>query len=126
MLEISALSAHYGAVTALTDVSLSVENGQIVSLLGSNGAGKSTLLGCATNSIPATKTGSITLDGEEISALPTDEIIARGFNETVVRWVQRRVDLNEWKRHQAAPGLRVTSKAFGIGRRMPIVQRFIG
>jgi len=56
--------------------------------------------------------------------LSADEIIARGFEEPTVRWVQRRVDLNEWKRHQAAPGLRVTSKAFGIGRRMPIVQRF--
>jgi NAD+ synthetase len=54
----------------------------------------------------------------------TDEIIARGFDESTVRWIQRRVDLNEWKRHQAAPGLRVTTKAFGIGRRMPIVQRF--
>ncbi len=58
--------------------------------------------------------------------LATDEIVSRGFDETTVRWVQRRVDLNEWKRHQAAPGLRVTSKAFGIGRRMPIVQRFVG
>jgi NAD+ synthetase len=58
--------------------------------------------------------------------LGADEIISRGFEETTVRWIQRRVDLNEWKRHQAAPGLRVTSKAFGIGRRMPIVQRFIG
>jgi NAD+ synthase (glutamine-hydrolysing) len=58
--------------------------------------------------------------------LSPDEIISRGFDESTVRWIQRRVDLNEWKRHQAAPGLRVTSKAFGIGRRMPIVQRFIG
>ena len=58
--------------------------------------------------------------------LSADEIISRGYNETTVRWVQRRVDLNEWKRHQAAPGLRVTSKAFGIGRRMPIVQQFAG
>jgi NAD+ synthetase len=58
--------------------------------------------------------------------LAADEITARGFDENTVRWVQRRVDLNEWKRHQAAPGLRVTSKAFGIGRRMPIVQRFVG
>jgi NAD+ synthetase len=58
--------------------------------------------------------------------LSPDEIISRGFEEATVRWVQRRVDLNEWKRHQAAPGLRVTSKAFGIGRRMPIVQKFIG
>jgi NAD+ synthetase len=58
--------------------------------------------------------------------LSADEIISRGHEEHTVRWIQRRVDLNEWKRHQAAPGLRVTSKAFGIGRRMPIVQRFIG
>jgi NAD+ synthetase len=58
--------------------------------------------------------------------LSPDEIISRGFEEATVLWVQRRVDLNEWKRHQAAPGLRVTSKAFGIGRRMPIVQRFSG
>ena len=58
--------------------------------------------------------------------LSSDEIISRGFEESTVRWIQRRVDLNEWKRHQAAPGLRVTSKAFGIGRRMPIVQKFIG
>lgn len=54
----------------------------------------------------------------------TEIIDDHGFDETTVRWVQRRVDLNEWKRYQAAPGLRVTSKAFGMGRRMPIVQRF--
>jgi NAD+ synthetase len=58
--------------------------------------------------------------------LSADEIVAQGHDENLVRWIQRRVDLNEWKRHQAAPGLRVTSKAFGIGRRMPIVQRFVG
>jgi NAD+ synthetase len=52
------------------------------------------------------------------------EIVAAGFEESVVRWVLRRVELNEWKRHQAAPGLKVTSKAFGVGRRMPIVQKF--
>ncbi len=52
------------------------------------------------------------------------DIIARGFNEKTVRWVQRRVDLNEYKRAQAAPGLRVTSRAFGLGRRMPIAQRY--
>ncbi|MFK7850010.1 MAG: NAD+ synthase [Akkermansiaceae bacterium] len=57
--------------------------------------------------------------------LGAEEIVERGFDEIMVRWIQRRVDLNEWKRQQAAPGLRVTSKAFGIGRRMPIVQRFV-
>ncbi|MFK7910186.1 MAG: NAD+ synthase [Akkermansiaceae bacterium] len=54
----------------------------------------------------------------------TEIIEDHGFEESIVRWIQRRVDLNEWKRYQAAPGLRVTSKAFGMGRRMPIVQRF--
>lgn len=58
--------------------------------------------------------------------LSADEIIAKGFEETTVRWIQRRVDLNEWKRQQAAPGLRVTTKAFGMGRRMPVAQRFNG
>lgn len=57
--------------------------------------------------------------------LGAEEIIERGFEETMVRWIQRRVDLNEWKRQQAAPGIRVTSKAFGMGRRMPIAQRFV-
>ncbi len=55
---------------------------------------------------------------------PQEIVENHGFEEKTVLWVQRQVDLNEWKRHQAAPGLRVTSKAFGIGRRIPIVQRF--
>ena len=41
-----------------------------------------------------------------------------------MRWIQRRVDLNEYKRAQAAPGLKVTTRAFGVGRRMPIAQRY--
>jgi NAD+ synthase (glutamine-hydrolysing) len=53
------------------------------------------------------------------------EIIARGFDEKTVRWVVRRVDLNEYKRAQAVPGLKVTSRAFGLGRRMPVAQRFV-
>ena len=58
--------------------------------------------------------------------LSVAEIVAQGFDEKTVRWVQRRVDLNEYKRAQAAPGLRVTSRAFGLGRRMPIAQRYVG
>ena len=52
------------------------------------------------------------------------EIVAAGYNPETVRWVTRRVDFNEYKREQAAPGLKVTSRAFGMGRRMPIAQRF--
>jgi NAD+ synthetase len=53
------------------------------------------------------------------------EIIAQGFDAETVRWVTRKVDFNEYKREQAAPGLKVTSRAFGIGRRMPIAQKFV-
>ena len=58
-------------------------------------------------------------------AMTARDIITRGYDEKTVRWVARRVDLNEWKREQAAPGLRVTGKAFGLGRRMPLAQRFV-
>ena len=57
--------------------------------------------------------------------LSARDVIARGFDEKTVRWVQRRVDLNEYKREQAAPGLKVTSRAFGVGRRMPIAQKYV-
>jgi NAD+ synthetase len=57
--------------------------------------------------------------------LSARDIIAHGFDEKTVRWVQRRVDINEYKREQAAPGIKVTSRAFGVGRRMPIAQRYI-
>jgi NAD+ synthase (glutamine-hydrolysing) len=57
--------------------------------------------------------------------LSARDIIAHGFDGKTVRWVQRAVDLNEYKRKQAAPGLKVTSRAFGIGRRMPIAQKYI-
>jgi len=57
--------------------------------------------------------------------LSARDIITHGFDEKTVRWVQRRVDLNEYKREQAAPGLKVTSLAFGVGRRMPIAQKYV-
>ena len=56
--------------------------------------------------------------------LSVQEVVARGYAEETVRWIAQKIDINEWKRHQAAPGLRVTTKAFGVGRRVPIVHRF--
>ena len=52
-----------------------------------------------------------------------EEIICRGFDPGTVKWVVRTVERNEYKRSQAAPGLKVTSKAFGVGRRMPIAAK---
>ena len=57
--------------------------------------------------------------------LSPEDIVQRGFEPDTVRWIQRRVDMNEYKRRQAAPGLRVTSLAFGIGWRMPIAQKYL-
>jgi len=53
-----------------------------------------------------------------------DKIISLGFASETVQWVIRAVNNNEYKRKQAAPGLRVTTKAFGVGRRMPIAAKF--
>jgi NAD+ synthetase len=52
------------------------------------------------------------------------QIVARGFDEATVEWVLRKVRQNEYKRAQAAPGLKVTDRAFGMGRRIPVAQRF--
>ena len=55
-----------------------------------------------------------------------EEIVARGFDENLVHKILRLVDINEHKRFQSAPGLKVSAKAFGSGRRWPIVQRWTG
>jgi NAD+ synthetase len=55
-----------------------------------------------------------------------EEIIAADFDADTVHRIARLIDLNEYKRRQAAPGLKVTSKAFGVGRRIPVAQRYRG
>jgi len=57
--------------------------------------------------------------------MTADEIIAKGYDKETVQNVLHTVNRNEYKRRQAAPGLKVTSKAFGTGRRLPIAQRFV-
>src|SRR5690606_29254825 len=60
----------------------------------------------------------------ELSRSPQD-IIEEGFDPALVRRVCRLVNINEFKRYQAAPVLRVSRKAFGMGRRMPIVGKYL-
>ncbi len=57
--------------------------------------------------------------------LSPEDIIEKGFEETLVWRVLRMVNINEFKRHQTAPVLRVSTKAFGMGRRMPIVGKYL-
>ena len=72
LLEIKNLSASYGDLKVLFDVSLKIEEGQVVSLVGSNGAGKTTLLRILSGLMPVTG-GQITFDGKDLLALPSYE-----------------------------------------------------
>jgi len=60
----------------------------------------------------------------ELRQSPSD-LVENGFDEAVVKRVLKMVNMNEWKRHQTPPILRVSPKAFGQGRRMPIVGRYL-
>ena len=78
LLEVSDLHAHYGAIEALKGISLTVDEGEVVTLIGSNGAGKSTTLRCVSGLTPASG-GVVTFGGEDITRLPADEIVTRGI-----------------------------------------------
>lgn len=78
MLSIENLSVSYGKAVALKKVSIRVEEGEMVTLLGSNGAGKSTLLRTISG-ILRPREGAIVLDGEEIQALPPHQIVKKGI-----------------------------------------------
>ena len=77
-LEIRDLHVSYGGIRALKGVSLSVEEGQIVTLIGANGAGKSTTLR-AISGLQKPQSGSILYGGEELVGLPAKEIVRRGI-----------------------------------------------
>ena len=78
MLEISDLSVNYGGIKALQQVSLRVETGEIVTLIGANGAGKTTTLKTISR-ILTVKTGRIIYQGQDITHLPPHEIVKRGI-----------------------------------------------
>ena len=81
MLKADKISSYYGNIQALDNVSIAVNKGEIVSIIGSNGAGKSTLLMTLCGIVPA-KTGSIYFNKTEISSLPTHEIIRMGVSQS--------------------------------------------
>ncbi len=78
LLDVSDLSVSYGKIRALNAIGLSVESGQIVSLVGANGAGKTTLLKTLSGLIPPAG-GTIRFDGEEITAHPSDRRVRAGI-----------------------------------------------
>jgi branched-chain amino acid transport system ATP-binding protein len=78
MLQVSDLQVSYGAIAALGGISLKVDQGAIVTLIGGNGAGKTTTLRTISGLLRA-KSGTVTFLGENISALPAHQVVARGL-----------------------------------------------
>jgi NAD+ synthase (glutamine-hydrolysing) len=76
------------------------------------------------DSLPPYEILDAILEEYVVNLKTTRDIIAMGFDEATVKRVVRLIDFSEYKRRQAAPGLKVTSKAFGVGRRIPIAQRY--
>jgi branched-chain amino acid transport system ATP-binding protein len=78
LLEVSDIRARYGSIEALKGVSLTVDEGEVVTLIGSNGAGKSTTLRSISGLTPASS-GKIEFAGEDITHVPAHEIVGRGI-----------------------------------------------
>src|SRR6266700_4871658 len=78
LLEVSGVRARYGAIEALKGVSLTVSEGEVVTLIGSNGAGKSTTLRSICG-LTAAVSGTVTYDGEDITGARPEEIVTRGI-----------------------------------------------
>src|ERR1700729_451598 len=78
ILEINDIHTYYGAIHALKGISLTVNDGEVVTLLGANGAGKSTTLR-SINGLNRPRQGSITFQGPDITSTPPHEIVKRGI-----------------------------------------------
>jgi NAD+ synthase (glutamine-hydrolysing) len=78
------------------------------------------------DTLPPYDTLDAILKGLVEDGLARADLVAQGFDEKLVADIARKVDLSEYKRKQAAPGLKITPLAFGTGRRIPIVQKYAG
>ncbi len=81
LLEVEDIHTYYGSIEALKGISLTVYEGEIVTLIGSNGAGKSTTLRSISGLTPP-RTGAIRFRGEDLSKTPAQEIVARGISQS--------------------------------------------
>jgi branched-chain amino acid transport system ATP-binding protein len=78
LLEVADIRTHYGAIEALRGISLSVGEGEVVTMIGSNGAGKSTTLRSISGLTPATS-GTIRFAGTDVTRIPAHEIVSHGI-----------------------------------------------
>jgi branched-chain amino acid transport system ATP-binding protein len=124
LLEVNEIHVHYGGIEALKGVSLSVEEGEVVTLIGSNGAGKSTTLRAITGLTPASS-GSVVIDGEDVTRVPAHEIVDRGialspegrhcFSRMTVR---ENLDLGAYRRRKDPSVAEDLERVFGLFPRL--------
>src|SRR5207253_855514 len=121
LLEVSDLHVSYGAITALRGVSLSVEAGQVVALIGANGAGKTTTLRAVSGMIRAGKTSRITFDGQDITRARPNELVGRGLAHApegrgifLNLTVRENLDLGAFLRRDAAAVTADLEKMFAL------------
>ena len=123
-----------GGLSAISDISKS--DVYALSRLGNEKSGSERIPSNSINKPPSAELRPDQVDPFDydiVSPLVTDlidnqvspsQLIEGGADPELVKDISRRIRLNEYKRRQAAPGLRVTSKAFGMGRRVPIVNKY--
>mgnify|MGYP001135826397 FL=1 len=108
LLEVQDIHTYYGNIHALRGVSLTVEEGEIVTLIGGNGAGKSTTLNTISGVTPA-RHGQVILDGMDITRVPPHDIVGLGITQSpegrrifARLTVQENLDLGAYSRHDPA------------------------
>ena len=126
LLEVQGLRVAYGAIEAVRDVNLQVEEGEVVALIGANGAGKSTTL-ATISGIHRARAGRITFDGRDLRRLRPPQIVAAGLvqvpegREIFARMtVEENLALGAWQRKDRAS---VASEAAALLDRFPVLAR---
>jgi len=89
LLEITNVTKDFGGLEALSNVSMQIKDGDIISLIGPNGAGKTTLFNCITGTMPPTS-GSIKFSGRQLVGLPPHEVARQGITRTFQHIVENR------------------------------------
>lgn len=85
MLEVDQITVYYGKALALANISMNVERGEIVSVIGGNGAGKSTLVR-SISGLKELSSGKIIFEEERIDSLPVHKIVKKGISQCPERW----------------------------------------
>ena len=129
MLQINNLSAAYGKVSALKEISLNVGEGQVVSIIGANGAGKSTLLK-AISGLMNDKTGQIIFNGQDIIHMPADRIVGLGLSQVAEgrqifshMTVKDNIDLGAYLYHKRRNRKEIADRIEKVYALFPILKR---